>query len=271
MNFFTNSSHYEKIKPINFLAPWFDIYDDTSSINFGCFDEWKNSGKDYHRLEKDPSKADWHILYADFRDIISANQVDRALKDFDTARHHSKPIIIFCAGDETEKIQWPENSVVFRYAINEDTCSKHELSWPHFHHDILAQTKSNPIPARQKTQTPTVGFCGYAPPLNTPWNKQRVKDLIKMAYYLVRQAPANNRTAHALRPIAISRLRFSKQDINTNFLVRESFAFNQWGVLQPGGSPASAEQQRNEFIQNIIHSDYTLCIRGIANCSIRLY
>ncbi|MBC8008992.1 MAG: exostosin family protein, partial [Burkholderiales bacterium] len=59
--------------------------------------------------------------------------------------------------------------------------------------------------------------------------------------------------------------------ITTRFLVRDAFAFNRWGVLQPGGTPESAARQRAEFVANLDDADYALCARGLANCSIRLY
>ncbi|MBC7365267.1 MAG: exostosin family protein, partial [Undibacterium sp.] len=42
-------------------------------------------------------------------------------------------------------------------------------------------------------------------------------------------------------------------------------------VLQPGGTPESASRQRAEFLENLDGSDYAVCARGLANCSIRFY
>jgi hypothetical protein len=42
-------------------------------------------------------------------------------------------------------------------------------------------------------------------------------------------------------------------------------------VLQPGGTPASDARQRTEFLDNLNGTDYAVCVRGLANCSIRFY
>ena len=57
--------------------------------------------------------------------------------------------------------------------------------------------------------------------------------------------------------------------MSARFIVRDQFAFNQWGVLQPGGTPETAAKRRQEFIENLNTTDYALCARGLANASIR--
>jgi hypothetical protein len=76
--------------------------------------------------------------------------------------------------------------------------------------------------------------------------------------------------AHAPRIRALRALRRAP-GVKTRFIVRDQFAFNRWGVLQPGGTPESAARQRAEFLANLDGTDYAVCVRGLANCSIRLY
>jgi hypothetical protein len=60
--------------------------------------------------------------------------------------------------------------------------------------------------------------------------------------------------------------------LKTNFLFRMNVSFGgAWGGLVPGGFVEKADQFRQEFIDNIINSDYVLCIRGYDNFSLRLY
>ena len=76
--------------------------------------------------------------------------------------------------------------------------------------------------------------------------------------------------AHAPRVHALRVLRRTP-GVETRFITRDQFAFNRWGVLQPGGTPETAARQRQEFLENLNGTDYTLCARGLANCSIRFY
>ena len=50
--------------------------------------------------------------------------------------------------------------------------------------------------------------------------------------------------------------------LRSDFIIRDSFAI---------GTVGQNNLARNEFIQNIISSDYTFCFRGAANYSLRFY
>jgi hypothetical protein len=77
--------------------------------------------------------------------------------------------------------------------------------------------------------------------------------------------------AHAARAralIALSQSRF----VETNFVIRDQSAFsNPIGMFLPGGSLEQLDSYRRDFANNMIQSDYILCSRGYANCSIRFF
>lgn len=271
MNFYTDNTFLPNMEPISFLAPWFNIFEDPDSINYGCFDEWIKVGRNYHTLETNPEKADWHVLYSNYLSILDRGLIEKAYIYINLAKKLDKRIIIFCNGDDSRIINWPKHVVVFRFALSRENNSPQELSFPHFHHDIFkSNNEMAGLDLRSKKSRPNVGFCGYAPPINTPYNFQKVKDIVKFGIYLFFKRKSNNSSTHAVRTLCIIRMIFTRK-INSNFIIRRSFAFNKYGVLQPGGSTEKSLEQRIEYINNIKESDYVLCVRGIANSSIRLY
>jgi len=77
--------------------------------------------------------------------------------------------------------------------------------------------------------------------------------------------------AHAARARALIALARSPL-VQTNYLIRGESAFdNPIGAFLPGGTVEAAVLRRREFVNNILSSDYVLCARGWANCSIRFY
>jgi hypothetical protein len=104
-----------------------------------------------------------------------------------------------------------------------------------------------------------------------PWGWQKIKDIAK--YVLWRSGMMRKRRAkiaHALRAHAIGQLTKAPH-VDARFLIRSQFSFNAVGVLVPGATRENAQRQRDEFVANMLDTEYHLCTRGYGNCSIRLY
>lgn len=266
--FYTQAPPAElRLGAVSFLAPWEDVFEDKASINYGMFDGWKTSGKNVYRRTDQPQEADFHVLYSGWRQCNSIPEGARfAQQQVELARQHGKKILIWCEDDLTDRIDWPANAIALRHAISRSTRHPCEVAPPIHHRDIQTEGADYLEGIRSDD---SISFCGHAPPLRTPWGRQRIKDTIKLALYATKLSHSD-KLGQVTRAYAI--LAFSRQQkVRTNFLLREAFAFNKWGVLEPGGSAESARVQRREFVQNMAASEYALCVRGIANCSIRLY
>src|SRR5439155_22282233 len=60
----------------------------------------------------------------------------------------------------------------------------------------------------------------------------------------------------------------SSPDVATNFIVRDKF----WAsALDQHSSGGTRREARREYVQNIVDSNYLLCVRGAGNFSYRLY
>ncbi|MBS0342778.1 MAG: hypothetical protein JSS56_19875, partial [Proteobacteria bacterium] len=166
---------------VPFLAPWEEVFEDKASINHGMFDVWKLRGKSVYRPVEQPQDADFHVLFSGWRECTRTPQGKRfAQQQMDLAREHGKKILIWCEDDLTERIDWPAHALVFRHAISRSTRHPSEVPPPLHHRDI--QTEGADYLEGLRSDD-SISFCGHAPPLKTPWGKQRIKDTVKLALY----------------------------------------------------------------------------------------
>lgn len=258
---------------VPFLAPWWGApKEDASSLHAGQFAKWEASRPMQYQLAETPAEADVFVLSIPWK-LTRSNPQALAFAEAQIreAGALGKKIIIFFDSDHDDPIPWPAHAVVFRFSIYSDTRGRGEFSIPTFSQDFLVQHYGGVLKLREKSAIPSVGFCGYAPPVGCRPSKNSLREVARYAAY--RSKLLKNRRqliAHAPRVQAIRALQRTR-GVEARFIVRDQFAFNRWGVLQPGGTPETAAQQRREFIENLNNTDYALCARGLANCSIRFY
>jgi hypothetical protein len=222
-------------------------------------------------LVERPEEADVFVLSIPWK-LTRGNPAAQAFADAEirAAAALGRKIVVFFDSDHDEAIDWPGHAVVFRFSIASDTRLRNEFSIPTFSQDFLALNHGGVLRPRMKTAVPSVSFCGYAPPLGCDFSAHTVLETVRYAAYRMRALRRRRTVAHAPRVQALRALRASR-GVAAHFVVRDRFAFNRWGVLQPGGTPESAHRQRTEFLRNLDGADYAVCARGLANCSIRFY
>jgi hypothetical protein len=258
---------------VPFLAPWWGVAnEDASSLHSGQFARWAASRPAAYTLVDNPADADVFVLSIPWK-LTRSDPAARvfAEEEMAAAGKLGRRILIFFDSDHDDPMPWPEHAIVFRFSIYSDTRPKNEFSIPTFSQDFLAQNFGGVLKLREKSAVPSVGFCGYAPPVGCRLSKNIAREIARYVGY--RAGLLKNRrplVAHAPRVQAIRALRRTA-GVDARFIVRDQFAFNRWGVLQPGGTPETAARQRGEFIENLNTTDYALCARGLANCSIRFY
>lgn len=162
------------------------------------------------------------------------------------------------------------NAVVFSGAIDKSKQIKNVYSYPHFFSDLLVYNNTS-FKAKVKSELPIVGFCGYAPPLEIGFGKEKFISFSKLvANYLGVMKLFPNKISHSYRARAIVALKRSKK-VRPNLRIKNTFAFGPNGQLNTGNTKESDTDFRKNFINNILESDYTLCVRGIGNNSIRFF
>lgn len=256
---------------VPFLAPWWGVpAEDAASLHRGQFDSWAAAQPAGYELVDRPEDADLLVLSIPWK-LTRGQPAIRAFADAEirSAAQLGRQIVIFFDSDHDEAVAWPAHALVFRFSISSDTRRPNEFAIPVFSQDFLATRPGGVLRLREKTAIPSVGFCGFAPPLGGRFSVASLRESARYAAYRLGLLERRRRwIAHAPRVQALLALRRTR-GVEARFILRDSFAFNRWGVLQPGGTAGTADRQRGEFLGNLAGADYALCVRGLANCSIR--
>ena len=174
------------------------------------------------------------------------------------ARDAGLPCFFFRANDDPTPSD-PPHGVVYRTSLYRSRLTPRELAMPGFTDDLLREYQGEWAP-RAKPERPTVGFCGYV-------GQQRER-LLHHGIGLLR-GNRDKAVGLSLRHKALKHLRASPR-VDTNFIERTKL----WGDALVGTTEWDAERRarvRQEYLGNIIDSDYCLSLRGKGNYSFRLY
>lgn len=193
---------------------------------------------------------------------------ERLLAISQSCQKQSKKAYAYISGDFG--VAFPEfsNITYFRMGGFASQLSENNKGFPVTINDHFQRIYhlENPIP-RRKSEKPIVGFCGHA---SKSWNK-RGKELLKCVLENGRRALQNPirkdweplfASAYE-RASLLSKLE-THNHIECNFIYRKRYR-----------AGAQSEEHRRkttlEYFDNLIGSDYVLCVRGGGNFSVRLY
>lgn len=118
-----------------------------------------------------------------------------------------------------------------------------------------------------KKEVPVIGFCGHASHSILKKRKEQLKFIVENAKRFTRN-PLNAiyeplfASAYERAKLLDSLMR--SDGVKTNFIFRENYR---------GGAISEAERTKTtlEYYDNILSSDYVLCVRGAGNFSVRFY
>lgn len=163
-----------------------------------------------------------------------------------------KTLLVVYPGDSSEAVVLPQ-AIIFRNSQYQSRLRLNEIIMPALADDLgLGQTL---IP-RQKGTKPVIGFCGWADFRNL---KERSRYYLKI---ILRFGPL--RQGLWWRRRALDLLRQSKL-VTPNFLIRQSYSGNEKTIAL---DQATA---RRDYLDNILNSDFTLCVKGDGNFSVRFF
>jgi len=174
------------------------------------------------------------------------------------AQRRGLECLFFTHGDDAAVPEVPLGRL-YRHSLFADKRSRNEFAMPAFTDDILSNLpagfQQGLIHPRKKQDKPTIGFRGY---VGTSWMRTALKII------------GRHQKAEGL----ILRHRLLKnfhsdQRVNTQFEKQNHFSGGKKGITHH--DPVFAEKVRNEYITNLLSSDYTLCVRGAGNFSYRFY
>ena len=271
-SFLPDQCEHPSLKYVPMLFPfWGKTSEDPEDFRSGRFDDYLENGQSFLEMTS-LEKADiaifpayWHLIQ---KDDVALN---RGIQFLEMAKQAGKPAAIFATGDWKQDVP-VDNTLAFFTSSFQSRRKPNEFAMPEWNVDFIKTEFDGQIPVRQKQVKPTVGFCGYAPPLGLPFGVKKLKALLRMGSDLTGfSSRISYRSGHTTRVRALNALTKSLL-ITTNFILRDQFAFTSkrlQGV--PLDRKEHARQLRSEFCQNLVNSDYVLFASGYENYSIRFY
>lgn len=248
---------------------WGKNPEDPTAPDSGRFDRYTEIGRSFFEMTS-LEEADFAVMPAPWERVMH----DEAARDLagrfaEEARQGNKHVVLFFVSDSDQDMPL-ENAVVFRTSLYHSKKKPNEFATPVWSEDFEKYLGGRLL-IRQKHVKPIVGFCGLTAPLKVPF-KRKLKHMLRWGVKLtglgkIRLAPP--KSGFVIRAEALHALSKSPL-IETNFIIRNHFL---GGALLPNGRVDLAlfEKIRQEFVQNMVESDYILCVRGGGNYSYRLY
>ena len=259
--------------PVDLLIPFIGISNEEYNegrLYAHTFDEYCKFAHNYIEFTS-IEECNACLLPIHYQPLANSDLLEKKeLKKFlDEVKNSGKKIFIFWGHDIGISNIEISNAIIFSGAIDKSRQKSNYYSYPHFFSDLLHYNKTDFL-AKPKDNTPIVGFCGYAPPLGVNFGREMVIGSLKLiANYLGIMKIFSNRVSHSYRARALMALKKSNKT-KINFRIKQDFAFGPNGQLNSGSKESDADFRKN-FINNILESDYTLCVRGIGNNSIRFF
>jgi hypothetical protein len=253
-----------------FGLPNWSLYHD-SKFNREAFNQYLQRGQEYFQLT---GLADCQVIVFpyDYSDVLNNMGVYKGeIANYSLASKQSgKPVIIFFSHDpefREEEVKDFSNYYVFHTSFLKSKSSERIMVYPSFVNDTLTA-----YPASEGAESsPSIGFCGFAPPLGLPFSKRYVKESSKLWLYRLRlhRFIRLNYSA-AYRAEALSCIIKTKK-LQKNIILREFSGFDGRRGMFIGDNDEFYNRIRQEYFSNLNSCNYTLCARGNGNFSIRFY
>lgn len=162
------------------------------------------------------------------------------------------------------------DTILFKRGGKKSKSLKNQFEIPRFFGDPVADYYSGIQSFREKKEQITLGFCGKVNDSLLHELKDTASScIIHLQYFVNKKSkvpmtiyPSSNR----LRKTVLDNCR--RPNITANFLLRKKFMN---GLLGQSQDVISQHKSTLEFYDNIRNSDYTVCMRGVGNYSIRFY
>ena len=242
------------------------------NITIGRFDKYEKEGKGFIELTS-IEESDACLLPIRYTQKENDVKFEQEIKIFaELAEKSGKKTFVFLGSDIDYFDVKIKNAIIFCNTLYQSRRKNNEFAFTFFFEDFIEKFYNNQLPLREKSTVPTIGFCGYAPPMAQKFGFYKLKEALRLGInYLgfIKKFPSYS--AHSYRVRALLSVLRSKK-VKNNFIIRSNFGFGgPVGGLYPGGVKELNASFREGYVKNIIDSDYTLCVRGYGNNSIRFF
>ena len=164
-----------------------------------------------------------------------------------------------------------DNLIVFQHAVRRSRRRPFEVRvFPPFHEDLVASVFDGGVPPPPQSGKPVIGFCGHAKPRVVDEAKRLLRKALSRCgstLGLAHEVPEPWGSHVVLRHQVLRALARDAR-ITPNFVIRDQY---RAGVRAKAERRNLKHQTALEFFENILSSDYTVCVRGGGNFSVRLF
>jgi len=216
----------------------------------------------YYSITDNPAIADM-VLMPYSHTVVLGSAPDMLEICATEARQQGKRLLVDGMGDVEQPVNIPE-AVVLRYGGYRFSRQPNTILAPFYADDLLEIYRNSSLELRHKKAKPVIGFAGWASLTFQQEVRTMLKELPVRLLALFDRRYSACKKGIFFRRAAIKVLQNSSA-ITPNFIIRSSFSAN---TSTMSGSP---EDLRREFVENLLSSDYGLCVRGDANGSVRLF
>ena len=211
--------------------------------------------------------ADLCVLTMSWNFYLATDQYDKAVEYIKESNAAGKQVWTWMSGDFGVNLNLEADYLVFRPSGHRSQLSKHHIGMPAFINDPLQKYfQTNEVQYPLHSPRPVVGFCGQADATFTKNAKEisiRIRHYLKYAINKTKNLPQPIQSTSRLRADLLRKLE-KAEDISTNFIKRKKY---RAGVKADKGQ----HETTLEFYNNISDSQYTVCVRGGGNFSVRFY
>lgn len=232
--------------------------------------EWEKWEKDfvfykkYFVLSDEPQNSDIAFLPFTLNYYHRYNKIEIFKNFLNKMNEFGKKVLVWVEGDHDVIIDHP-NCIFIKYAGYKSKTNSNMIIQPgDLKDDLLKKYFDGKLKIREKNDKPSIGFVGVADYSNIKLVLLIIKQLLKSFQYIFKNTifesgPIIPYLLH--RKISLERIQ-NIRGITTDIILRKSFA---------EGIRSNNVDARLTFINNIINNDYTFCMRGGGNYSIRFY
>tara|TARA_S200000501_G_scaffold243608_1_gene228076 strand:+ start:206 stop:1279 length:1074 start_codon:yes stop_codon:yes gene_type:complete len=261
---YTQGGHADKTAWVNHLVHPVRAYwgDGTS--------EWLKHKKDFvfftKYFELTDNVKDCEVAFLPLTlNYYFKNNKSHLLKNFiKVVSKNKKKTFIWVDGDHQNRFN-DLDCIFLKYSGYKSKLNGNEFILPgDVKQDLLGSFLNGKLILKEKSKKPRIGFDGIA-----NYNSLKLIGLIGKNFlyninYKIFKYPFEGDPVipYFLKRKHILNMLESSSEIEKNFSIRDTFAV---------GTVGKDNKSRNEYINNILSSDYTLCYRGASNYSLRFY
>lgn len=255
-----NNNYRGHVFPL--LKPFFKNKGFTDAERIGMYGV---SDKDFCFVSQ-MADADYVILPMSWNYYVKTKQQCKAKRFIHKANKLGKITLVVTTGDYGVFIPVLKNAIILRTSGSRSLFNKNHQGMPVFIVDPLVKIYNSILLQTNYSKQPIIGFCGQTNDSIVNAIDELVKVLFRNIKFYLKQShqlPQRIQSTTFNRNKVLDAIKKSKV-LTANFIERKKY---RAGVV----STSDRKTTELEFYDNMLESNYVVCIRGAGNFSVRLY